>query len=91
MLDREAVGDRDQAAVGTVGHDLDGRPLPSEHGDAHELEAHGFQSGRDDGGQFGLQGQRAGFVGSGVGVVQNKKGGRLRPPPVKQRRIWCSV
>jgi hypothetical protein len=22
-------------------------------------------------------------------VVQNKKGGRLRPPPDSQRRIWC--
>jgi hypothetical protein len=23
-------------------------------------------------------------------VIQNKKGGRLRPPPDSQRRIWCN-
>ena len=74
-----------------VGHDLNRGALAAKHGHTHELEAHGLQSRRDDGGQFGLQRQRSGFVGrSVVGVIQNKKGGRLRPPPVKHRRIWCN-
>ena len=61
------------------------------HRHTHELKAHGFHSGCNNGGQFGLQCQRPGFVGRGVvEMIQNKKGGRLRPPPVKHRRIWCN-
>ena len=55
VADRLAILDGDLAAVGAVGHDLHGRPLAAEHGDAHEFVAHAFQRGRDDGGQPGFE------------------------------------
>src|ERR1700733_4379596 len=51
VADRLAVSDSDLAAVGPVGHYLDGGPIAAEHDDAHELITHAFQRGADDCGQ----------------------------------------
>ena len=83
--------DGDLGAVGAVGHHLHGGAVAAEHGDAHEFEAHGFERGRDDGGQPGLQAGVASVVQiMQVRLVQSKKGGPLRPPSVTQRRMICA-
>ena len=71
MADLFAILHRDQASVGAVGHHLHGRAFASEHGDAHKLEAHGFQARCDDGGQFGLH--LAGAGSSSEGSFRSSK------------------
>ena len=55
VADLLAIVDRDLRPVGTVGHDLHGRPFASQDGDAHEFEAHEFEARRDDRGQLAFQ------------------------------------
>ena len=65
-----------QAAIGAIRHDLQGRPLPSEQGDPHELIAHRGQPRLHDIGDSGFD---PGVVWS-VFVAQCKKGGLLGHP-----------
>jgi hypothetical protein len=96
VADVLAILDGYLRAVGSVGHDLDGRAFAPEHGDTHELKAHEFQTGRDDRGQLAFQGgagrtgiarSRGWFVSVQSWVVQNKKRRPAKATPVQQRRM----
>ncbi|GAN54574.1 hypothetical protein Tasa_025_005 [Tanticharoenia sakaeratensis NBRC 103193] len=70
MADLLAVLDRDQRAIGAIGHDLDRRRFTAENGQAHEFEPEIGKRWRDAFGNAGIEAREMRQI-----CVQDKRGG----------------